>query len=160
MQPLEYVEIDRYMGDWFVVANIPTFLEKGAHNAVESYRLDDDGSIEATFSYNKDGFNGKQRIFQPRGFIKDESNAHWGMQFIWPFKADYRIVYLDDTYQNTVVAREARDYVWVMSRYPKLSDEKFEYFKGIVSDLGYDVSKLERVPQQWSENFRVSDIAN
>ncbi len=156
MQPLEYVDINRFMGDWFVVANIPTFLEKGAHNAVESYRLDDDGSVAATFSYNKDSFDGQQKIYNPRGFIKDDSNALWGMQFIWPFKADYRIVYLDDSYQNTVVAREARDYVWIMSRDPDLTDEKFDYFKAIVADLGYDVSKLERVPHQWSEDVQVS----
>ncbi len=159
MQTLDYVDINRYMGDWYVVANIPTFLEKGAHNAVESYRLDDDGSVAATFTYNKDSFDGKQKTYNPRGFIKDESNALWGMQFVWPFKADYRIVYLDDSYQHTVVAREARDFVWIMSRDPDLTDDKFEYFKAIVSDLGYDVSKLERVPQQWTENVRVSDSA-
>lgn len=151
MQPLEYVEIDRFMGDWYVVANIPTFLEKGAHNAIESYRLDKDGSIAATFTYNKDGFDGKQKTYNPRGFIQDESNALWGMQFIWPFKADYRIVYLDDNYQNTVIAREARDYVWVMSRNPVLSDDRFEYFKSIIAGLGYDVKKLQRVPQQASQ---------
>ncbi|MCU0934385.1 MAG: lipocalin family protein, partial [Thiobacillaceae bacterium] len=34
------VDLPRFMGDWYVIANIPTFLEKGAHNAVESYRLE------------------------------------------------------------------------------------------------------------------------
>ena len=28
------------MGDWYVIASIPTFIEKEAYNAVESYRLD------------------------------------------------------------------------------------------------------------------------
>ena len=31
------VDLDRFMGDWYVIANIPTFVEKGAHNAVETY---------------------------------------------------------------------------------------------------------------------------
>jgi lipocalin len=31
------VDIQRFMGDWYVIANIPTWIEKGAHNAVESY---------------------------------------------------------------------------------------------------------------------------
>ena len=42
MQTVSYVDLDRFMGDWYVIANIPTFLEKGAHNAVERYDLNDD----------------------------------------------------------------------------------------------------------------------
>ena len=30
------VDLDRFMGDWYVIANIPTFIERDAHNAVES----------------------------------------------------------------------------------------------------------------------------
>ena len=36
---VDYVDLERFMGDWYVIANIPTFLEKGAHNAVETYEL-------------------------------------------------------------------------------------------------------------------------
>ena len=49
LKTVDYVDLDRFMGDWYVIANIPTFVEKGAHNAVESYRLDDDGSIAADY---------------------------------------------------------------------------------------------------------------
>jgi len=34
----ERVDLERFMGDWYVIANIPTSAEKGAHNAVESNR--------------------------------------------------------------------------------------------------------------------------
>ena len=40
LQAVDHVDIDRFMGDWYVIANIPTSIEKGAHNAIESYRLD------------------------------------------------------------------------------------------------------------------------
>ena len=45
------VDLPRFMGDWYVIANIPTFIEKGAHNAIESYKLAGDGSIETTFTF-------------------------------------------------------------------------------------------------------------
>ena len=48
LETVDYVDIDRFMGDWYVIANIPTFLERGAHNAVESYRLDEDGTVATT----------------------------------------------------------------------------------------------------------------
>ena len=46
------VDIKRFMGDWYVIANIPTFIEGGAHNAMESYKLNQDGSIATTFCYS------------------------------------------------------------------------------------------------------------
>ena len=55
MKTVDYVDLERFMGDWYVIANIPTFLEKGAHNAVESYALNDDGTIATTFVFRDGG---------------------------------------------------------------------------------------------------------
>ena len=150
MKTVDYVDLDRFMGDWYVIANIPTFLEKGAHNAIETYELDDDGSIKTTFTFRKDSFDGKQKEYNPRGFIRDtETNATWGMRFVWPIKADYRIVYLDEDYSQTVIARQKRDFVWIMARTPSISDEDYKRLIDLAGSIGYDTAKIERVPQQW-----------
>ena len=149
MKTVDRIDLERFMGDWYVVANIPTFVEKGAHNAVESYSLNPDGTIATTFTFNKDAFDGPQKTYHPKGFVLDQqSNARWGMQFIWPIKADFRIIYLDDDYQTTVIGRAKRDYVWVMSRSPAFSDTEFERMKAFVASVGYDADELQRVPQQ------------
>ena len=149
MATVEYVDIPRFMGDWYVIGNIPTFLEEGAHNPVESYRLDDDGTIATTFTFNADAFDGEQKIYHPRGFIKNtDSNAEWGMQFVWPIKADYRIVYLDDNYQYTIIGRTSRDYVWIMARSPQIPDTIYAELVAFVENLGYDISRLEKPPHQ------------
>ena len=150
MKTVDYVDLNRFMGDWYVIANIPTFIEKDAHNAVESYRLDKDGTIATTFSFRKGGFDGPRKTYHPRGFVSDrQTNALWGMQFIWPFKGDFRIVYLDEDYQNTIIARQARDYVWIMRRDPAIDADTFEQLRRHIADLGYDISELKMVPQQW-----------
>ena len=101
MPVVDYVDIDRFMGDWYVIANIPTFLEKGAHNAVETYTRNADGTIATRFTYRKGSFDGKRKEHFPKGFISDKkTNAIWGMRFVWPIKADYRIVYLEDDYSD------------------------------------------------------------
>ena len=153
LPPLEtvaHVDLDRFMGDWYVIANIPTFIEKGAHNAVESYRLDDDGSIATTFTFRKDGFEGPEKQYTPRGFVRNtQTNAEWGMQFIWPIKGDYRIVYLSDDYSLTIIGRNKRDYVWLMARSPALPEGQYGEAVDFISKAGYDVSQLQRVPQRW-----------
>lgn len=55
---VEQVDLQKFMGDWYVIANIPTFIEKGAHNAIESYRLNPDGRIATTFTFRANDFQG------------------------------------------------------------------------------------------------------
>ena len=150
MPTVDHVDLPRFMGDWYVIANIPTRIERGAHNAVESYRLDDDGTIATTFTFNAGGFDGPRKEYRPRGFVRDtRTNATWGMQFIWPIKAEYLVVYLDEDYTRTVIGRSARDYVWVMARTPQIPEEEYQAILRRVGQLGYDLSKVQRVPQRW-----------
>jgi len=147
---VDYVDIDRFMGDWYVIANIPIFLEKGAHNAVETYERMPDGSIATTFVFNNNGFDGKRKQYNPTGFVTNtETNAVWGMQFVWPIKADYRIVYLTEDYSQTIVARNKRDYVWIMARTPTIPGEDYDAMVARIQSMGYDINKIRRVPQQW-----------
>lgn len=150
LKAVDHVDLDRFMGDWYVIANIPTFLEKGAHNAVETYALNPDGTIATTFVYRDGGFDGKLKEYHPKGFVRDEtSNAVWGMRFIWPIKADYRIVYLDADYSQTVIGRNKRDYLWIMARTPEISASDYAAIIDKVDAMGYDLTQIERVPQRW-----------
>jgi apolipoprotein D and lipocalin family protein len=141
------VDIPKFMGTWYVIASIPTAIEKEAFNATETYALEKDGTIATTFTFNKGSLDGKVKTYRPRGFVVENSgNALWGMQFIWPIKAEYRIAYLTPDYSQTVIARNARDYVWIMARTPKISDADYSKLTQFVSGLGYDVSQLRKVP--------------
>ena len=144
------VDLPRFMGSWYVIACIPTFIETEAYNAVESYKLNQNGSIATTFTFHKGSFDGQVKTYQPHGFVVENSgNAIWGMQFIWPIKAEYRIAYLAPDYSSTVIARNARDYVWIMARSPIIADSQYDALTKLVGEMGYDMSKLRKIPQQW-----------
>jgi apolipoprotein D and lipocalin family protein len=149
LETVDHVDLQRFMGDWYVIANIPTFVEKGAHNAVESYRLEEDGTIATTFTFRKNGFDGPRKEYRPRGFVRNEqTNAEWAMQFVWPIKSDYRITWLDPAYSQTVIGRNKRDYVWIMARTPQISALEYERMVEHIGESGYDTSLLVKVPQQ------------
>jgi apolipoprotein D and lipocalin family protein len=119
---------------------------------VESYRLTDDGVIETTYTFRKGAFDGPEKRFTPKGWVHDEeTNAEWRMQFLWPFKAAYLIVYLDEDYQTTIVGVPDRGNVWIMSRDADLSDADYQEMLERAAGLGYDVEKVQRVPQRWPE---------
>jgi apolipoprotein D and lipocalin family protein len=150
MKPIhtvDKVDLNRFMGEWYVIASIPTFIEKEAYNAMESYRLEDDGSVATTFKFNKGSLDGPEKVYTPRGFIRDkQSNAVWGMQFIWPFKAEYRIIFLSGDYTQTVIGRSKRDYVWIMARDNSIPSADYEKIIEFLQNQGYDTSKIRKVP--------------
>jgi apolipoprotein D and lipocalin family protein len=149
MNTVSHVDLPRFMGPWYVIASIPTFLEKEAYGAVESYALAPDGTIDTTFTFRKGGFDGEEKRMTPRGFVRDRnSNARWGMQFVWPIKADYRIVWLADDYSQTVIARQKRDYLWIMARTPQISDADLQKHIDYAILLGYDPALIRKVPQR------------
>ena len=150
LKTVKYIDVEKFMGDWYVIQSIPTLLEKNIFNAIENYKLNPDGTIQTTFTYNAGGFDGKRKKFSPKGFIaEDGSNAIWGMQFIWPIKADYRVIYVASDYSYTIIGRNKRDYLWIMARKPFMSDDSLRLAFNFIESVGYDSTKLVPVPQDW-----------
>jgi len=71
------------------------------------------------------------------------------MQFIWPFKGDFRIVYLNADYTQTVIGREKRDYVWIMARQPTIPEADYQRILELLAREGYDTTQIQKVPQRW-----------
>lgn len=146
------VDLPKFMGDWYVIAAIPTMIETQSYNAIENYKLNADGTIATTFTFNTGSLTGEMKTYHPHGFVVENTgNGLWGMQFIWPIKSEYRIAYLTDDYSQTVIARNARDYVWIMARTPTISEADYTKLTSFISNLGYDLSKLRKVPHNASK---------
>lgn len=147
----ENVDLERFAGDWYVIGGILTPFEASARDAVERYVYRAPDVMETTFEFTV-GADGPRRRFNPTGYVQPGTgNAVWGMQFLWPFKADYRILRLADDYSFTIVGRQARDYVWVMARSPEFSELRWEETVAWLESIGYDAGAVTRVPQSSAE---------
>jgi apolipoprotein D and lipocalin family protein len=148
MPTVESVDLERFMGDWYVIAHIPAFIEKKAYDEVESYERTRGGRIATTLTFRKGGFDGPVKTYHPSArVVAGTGNAEWRMRFLWPFESEYLIIYLDEDYQTTIIGRTKRDYVWLMSRNPSLPHEEYERLVRFIAERGYDTSKLREVPQ-------------
>lgn len=156
------VDLARYMGDWYVIAHVPTSRDTTSHNAMENYTLNADGSIATTYRNRLDGFGGKKKLLTPTAFVvPGTGNALWGMRFQipgtgipWPMQYEYRVAHVDAPdatapYAQTIIARSQKDFLWLFSRTPTMSDTDLARYTQLIASWGYDVSKLVRVPQQW-----------
>lgn len=149
IQPVPYVDLPRYMGNWYVIATIPTRYEKNACNALEIYSLKANGDVDTSFHFNEGAFDGERKQIHSVGIVKrDSGNAIWGVQVFWPLKAQYIVAYLKEDYSQVIVARDARDYVWVMARTPAIADGDYDALLARVAAMGYPMEKIRKVPQQ------------
>lgn len=148
---VDHVELDRFMGDWYVIANIPTPFEKGAVNAIENYTWNPEKEIvEVTFTYRKGSPEGKLKRMTQKGFIyNQETNAEWRVQPLWPLRLGYLILDLDEEYSYTVIGVPNRKYLWIMAREASLSDSLYETILEDVEAQGYELDKIQKVPQVW-----------
>lgn len=147
----DYVDLKRFMGRWYIVGYTPILVDENAYNAIEHYRLDHKNKIQTTYQFRKGSFNGDLKTYTPVGWVYDEStNAEWRMQFIWPLRSDYIILFLESDYSRTIVVHPNRKYAWIMQREPEISDEDYEKMLLILESKGYDRQRIISLPQDWS----------
>lgn len=148
----EYVDLSRFMGEWYVIAAIPLYPEKDAYNAVEKYQLAAPGVVDTSYRFRDGGFEERLKVYNSTGYVQDNaSNAVWEIEFFWPLRADYRVMHVDKDYTVTLIGRQKRDYLWIMSRTPAIPDIRYQQMLALAQNAGYDIAKVRRVPQRWPE---------
>jgi len=165
LPPLELapkVETSKFMGTWFVIGNVPTYLETKASNAVEIYtKLHEKGhDIDIDFKYN-DGepIQGKLKSLPQKGYIQGENkeqSSEWKVSPLWPIKMTYPIIEIDpDHYEYTVIGYPSREYLWIMGRQPQMDEKTYDMLvERCEKKHGYDPRKIRKVPQQWTTEER------
>lgn len=145
---VESVDLDRYMGQWYVIANIPYFGERGNVAGRAIYRQRDDGRMDDIYIYKKGDFDAPDERLEGVAWVVDErSRAEWKVRFYWPLSFGYYIVGLDEDYQWSMVGHPTRNYAWIMAREPTMDEALYARLLARFEALGYDASELQKVPQ-------------
>ncbi len=142
----EWVELERFMGTWYVHGYTPTFMDKDPFGATETYKLNNSGKIETTYRYNVGDSNGKEKVLRPIGWVFDETNnAEWRMRFFGVLTSPYYILHVDDVYQHTVVGHPGKKMSWIMSRSPEIDEQVYESLLNELREREYDLEAIERM---------------
>ncbi|MEC8614402.1 MAG: lipocalin family protein [Verrucomicrobiota bacterium] len=157
----ENVNIDRFMGRWYVHGYTPIIVDNNAYNAIEHYRLDADKKIQTTYQFRNGGFGAEIKTLTPVGWVdeKVDSNAEWRMQFIWPLTAEYIILHVNADYTETIIAHPSRKYAWIMLRSDVVSDADYDRLIAKLNAVGYDTERIQKLPHDWSsEEARLAEM--
>ena len=148
LRVVDFVDLDRYLGKWYEIASYPTWFQRGCTASTAEYALLPDGKIEVTNRCRNDRTDGPVKESKGKAEVVDpNTNAKLKVWFFWPFKGNYWIIDLDDTYQWAVVGEPKRKYLWILSRTPTMEESLYREIVSRLPAKGYDPAKLKRTQQ-------------
>lgn len=141
------VDLGRFMGTWYVVANVPYFFENGKVATRDVYRLRPDGRIDNDFVFKKT-FDEPDRTWNGVSTVVDGSGGReWKVQFIWPFSTRMQVLDVAPDYSTALLATPDRKLAWIFSREPVMDEATLAGLATRIATHGVDRAALRRVPQ-------------
>jgi len=144
---VEGFDADRYLGRWYEIARLDHRFERGLDQVTATYSKRDDGGLKVV---NR-GFNVKKQKWQESVgkayFTGDSQRAALKVSFFGPFYGGYNVIALDDNYQHALVCGPNRDYLWILSRTPKLDESVSQQLVEKARQANFPVEKLIWVNQ-------------
>ena len=137
------VDISRYVGRWYEIANLPNSFQRGCSCTTAEYSIRPDGNIRVINTCRKE--NGDIDRIEGKAFVVEGSaNAKLKVQFFWPFRGDYWILEHDDAYTYAVVGVPSRKYLWILSRSTTMSDDIYRGITDRLRQQGFAVEQLQK----------------
>jgi apolipoprotein D and lipocalin family protein len=143
------LDLNRYLGTWYEIARFPHSFEKNLVGVTATYSLRDDGLIQVLNQGYKKTLNGELSKAIGKAKIPDPLKpANLKVSFFWIFYAEYNVLELDENYQWAMIGSSSPKYFWILSRSPQMSPEVYEMLLEKARKRGYNLEKLEKVPQK------------
>lgn len=145
---VDELSMDRYDGQWFVIANIPYLFERDNVTPRVVFRERDDGRYDNLYYY-REASDAAEETMEGVAWVPDPSQpGRLKTRFFWPFTFDYLVIKLDVDYQHVAIAHPSRKYAWIMARKPDMSDPLYHDYLQAFAAQGYDVSKILKIPHR------------
>ena len=150
VRPVAAVDLTRYAGLWHEVARFPNRFQKDcAAGTTAEYTLLENGQIRVVNSCTR--ANGSRMRAEGRARLADAEGpasrlkvrfAPAFLSFLPMVWGDYWIIDLTDDYGAALVGDPARNYLWILSRSPKLDPTVYTRFTSTAAAQGFDTSRL------------------
>jgi len=143
LKTVDHVDLERYLGTWYEIANYPQKFQKGCTATTATYSLRTDGEIDVFNRCRLDRPDGEGKSAKGRARVVDkDTNARLEVSFFRPFWGDYWIIDLGADYEYAVVGHPGRDYLWILSRTPTMSEEVYNGIVARLSSAGYETDRI------------------
>ena len=145
----KHVDLGRYSGRWYVIANIPYFAERGNVGTYVEYLLLPDGRIADVYHAHEKSFDAPLTRREGRAYVlPGTSNALWRVTFFWPIHVSYPIIYVDADHRTALVGYNDRSLGWVFSRDRDMDEAAYRDPLNRFAGQGCDITTFQRMPRR------------
>ncbi len=141
--PVESLDLSRYLGTWYEIARFDHWFERDVSHAKATYTLQKNNTIEVINSGLKAGkvktAVGRAKTTTTPGLLR--------VSFFGPFYSDYRILWLDKTYEHALVGSSDADSLWILARTPQITPDIKALLLAEATRRGYNIQNLLWVKQ-------------
>lgn len=149
LNTVDQVDVVQYLGTWYDIAHYPQSFQEGCTGTTATYSLREDGDIDVLNRCYLNSLDGELSEAHGRAWVVDtNTNAKLKVRFFWPFSGNYWIIELGKNYEYAVVGEPSREYLWILSRTPKMDSSLYNEILSRLETKGYSASKLELTPQR------------
>lgn len=142
------VDLERYMGRWWVIANVPYFAERGKVATADIYALREDGRIANTYAYRKAFDKPEKTMDGVATVVPGTNNAQWRIAFFGGLvKADLLVMEVAPDYSWALIGHPKRKLAWIFAREQTMDEALYQQLRAKFAAWGYDPETISRVPQ-------------
>ncbi len=142
------LDLPRYMGRWWVIANTPYFAENGKVASADIYTLRPDGRIDNVYAYRKRFDSKEKQMHAVASVVPGTGNSQWKIAFFGGLlRADYLVLEVAPDGTWALIGQPSRKLAWVFAREPRMDDAVLAPLLERFRAYGYDPARLKRVPQ-------------
>jgi len=145
-QTVNKVSLTRYAGTWYEIASKPNMFQRGCRCTKARYGANGD-TISVTNSCYKHKDNVLSQVHGKAWPVPGSGNAKLKVQFFWPFKGDYWVLYLDKQYRYALVGTPKRNYLWILARSKTIPEPQYRKMLDIAKQQGFDVRDVSLTQQ-------------
>lgn len=149
-QTVDTLDLPRYMGKWFQIARFDHRFEHNLVGSTVEYSFLPDGKIEVINCGYCNDFSGP--CVKARGIasIPDASRpGRMKVTFLLKFYAEYNILEVDEVhYRYAMVGSNTPEYLWILSRSPRLAPDTIQLLLQKARQRGYDVNMLKWIKHE------------
>ncbi|WP_333629070.1 lipocalin family protein [Stenotrophomonas cyclobalanopsidis] len=142
------IDLQRFMGIWYVIGRVPNFIERGHVASVNEYTLREDNKVGIVYRY-RDGFGAPQQEVRARASVDADSGNHaWRTWFYRIVPTHSRVLEVAPDYSWAMIGYPGREMAWIFSRQPDMDKALYkELAERLRDEYGVNTDKLKRVPQ-------------
>ncbi|MBN5052035.1 lipocalin family protein, partial [Stenotrophomonas maltophilia] len=142
------IDLQRFMGTWYVIGRVPNFIERGHVTSVNQYELREDHKVAITYRY-RDGFGEPLQEIRARASVDPDSGNHgWRTWFYRVVPTHSRVLEVAPDYSWALIGYPGREMAWIFSRTPDMDKGLYkELAERLRDEYGVNTDKLKRVPQ-------------